>query len=73
MAATKRALEIRAAKQAVTDQIYAVADNLRQFPTRRIPARVVNGSAQDAIEFKRLIELAAATPPPAHFGIAKPA
>ena len=63
MAATKRALLICEAKEAITAQIIAVINDLRQFPTRRIPASVVNGSAQDAIEFKRLIELAVSPPP----------
>lgn len=63
MAATKRALAIRAKKDGITQQINSFSDQMRSIRIDRIPQSIVNGSFQRAVEFKTLVELCAAPPP----------
>ena len=62
MAATKRALAIRAKKDGITQQINSISDQMRGIRIDRIPQSIVNGSFQCAVGFKALVELCAAPP-----------
>lgn len=52
----RKLVDIRAEKSALINSIDEKASAIRAYITGKIPPKVVNGSHQDAVEFKQLCE-----------------